>query len=234
LEKLLFDAHQKRYLLTDELARNSQLSKDQRATVSLEVRITDEFLPRIATRMEKLKRERGLLDYDDMLAWLARALDEDGGAALASTLRERYQHALIDEFQDTDELQWKIFRRIFIEGERNFIHLIGDPKQAIYSFRGADVFTYLAARDELARRDATVVALLANFRSSEKLIAVVNAILLQEAVPPFFSGDIRYESPVTYGRKNPRVTDGKSDSSKPVTLLKLISPTRFSAGEARE
>ena len=152
LEKLLFDAHQKRYLLTDELARNSQLSKDQRAALSLEVRITDEFLPRIATRMEKLKRERGLLDYDDMLAWFARALDEDGGAALASTLRERYQHALIDEFQDTDELQWKIFRRIFVEGEKNPIYLIGDPKQAIYSFRGADVFTYLAARDELTAR----------------------------------------------------------------------------------
>ena len=234
LEKLLFDAHQKRYLLTGELARNSQLSKDQRAALSLEVRIADELLPRIATRMEKLKRERGLLDYDDMLAWLARALDEDGEAALASTLRERYQHALIDEFQDTDELQWKIFRRIFIEGEKNFIHLIGDPKQAIYSFRGADVFTYLAARDELARLDATVVPLSANFRSSEKLIAVVNAILLQEAEPPFFSGDIRYESPVTCGRKNPRVTNGKNDSSKPVTLLKLISPTRLSAGGARE
>ena len=223
LEKLLFDAHQKRYLLT------AQSSVDRAAALAVEVRITDALLPRIAARMEKHKREHGLLDYDDMLAWLARALEEDGGAALAATLRDRYHYALIDEFQDTDELQWKIFRRIFVEGEKNFIHLIGDPKQAIYSFRGADVFTYLAARDELMRRNAAVVPLSANFRSSEKLIAAVNSILLQEAVPPFFSGAIRYESPVTCGK---RQRDG--DAVKPVSLLKLISPTTLTAGGARE
>ncbi len=228
LEKLLYDAHQKRYLLSN------QSSVNQRAALAIEVRITDELLPRIAARMEKHKREHGLLDYDDMLAWLARALDEEGGAALASTLRERYRYALIDEFQDTDELQWKIFRRIFIEGEKNYIHLIGDPKQAIYSFRGADVFTYLAARSELIERKATFVPLSANFRSSEKLIAAVNSILSQEAVPPFFCGEIRYESPVTCGRTNPRATDGECDSVKPITLLKLISPTTLSAGAARE
>jgi len=109
---------------------------DQHDALAIEVRIADALLPRIAARMERNKRERGLLDYGDMLAWLASALDEDGGTALATTLRERYHYALIDEFQDTDELQWKIFRRIFIEGEKNFIYLIGDPKQAIYSFRG--------------------------------------------------------------------------------------------------
>ncbi|HYR80324.1 MAG TPA: UvrD-helicase domain-containing protein, partial [Candidatus Dormibacteraeota bacterium] len=227
LENLLYDAHQKRYLTNPS-------SVDQRDALAIEVRITDALLPRIAARMEKNKREHGLLDYDDMLAWLARALDEDGGAALASTLRDRYQYALIDEFQDTDELQWKIFRRIFIEGERNFIHLIGDPKQAIYSFRGADVFTYLAARNELMARKATVVSLSANFRSTEKLIAAVNSILRQDEMPPFFTGDIRYESPVTCGRQKSHTSDGESDSVKPVTLLKLISPTTLKAGEARE
>jgi len=69
----------------------------------------------------------------------------------------------------------------FIEGEKNFIYLIGDPKQAIYSFRGADVFTYLAARGELMTRNATVIPLSANFRSTEKLIAAVNLILQQKA-----------------------------------------------------
>jgi exodeoxyribonuclease V beta subunit len=234
LEKLLYDAHQKRYLLSEELARNAQLRLDQRAALSLEVRVTDALLPRIAARMEKHKREHGLLDYDDMLAWLARALDGDGGAALASTLRDRYHYALIDEFQDTDELQWKIFRRIFIEGEKNFIHLIGDPKQAIYSFRGADVFTYLAARRELIDRNATIVPLSANFRTTEKLIAAVNSILCQEAVPPFFTGAIRYESPVTCGGTNLRSTNDETDFVKPVTLLKLISPTALSASAARQ
>lgn len=235
LEKHLYNAHQKRYLLTDELARNAQLSVDQRAALAIEVRVTDEVLPRIAARMDNFKREHGLLDYDDMLAWLARALDEDGGAALGATLRDRYRYALIDEFQDTDELQWKIFRRIFIEGERNFIHLIGDPKQAIYAFRGADVFTYIAARRELIERDATFVPLSGNFRSTEKLIEAVNLILRQEAVPPFFTGEIRYDFPVTCGRKDLRATDGESDPFKPVTLLKLIADRQsISAGGARD
>ncbi len=235
LENHLYNAHQKHYLLTDELARNARLSADQRAALAIEVRVTDELLPRIAARMDRVKRERGLLDYDDMLAWLARALDEDGGATLAATLRDRYRHALIDEFQDTDELQWKIFRRIFIEGEKNFIHLIGDPKQAIYSFRGADVFTYIAARRELSERNATFVPLSLNFRSTEKLIEAVNSILRQEAVPPFFTGEIRYDFPVTCGRKSLRAAAGERDPFKPVTLLKLIGDRpSISAGRSRE
>jgi len=227
LEDLLRNAHQKRYLMTDQAAGNARLSKDQRAALGIEVRVTDELLPTIVARMESAKRERGVLDYDDMLAWLARALEEDSGGALASTLRNRYRYALIDEFQDTDELQWKIFRRIFVEGGKNSIYLIGDPKQAIYSFRGADVFTYLAARDELRGRKAAVVPLSENFRSTEQLIEAVNLILLQKA--QFFTGDIRYDHPVTCARKFPG-----GDPVKPVTLMKLVAPEKLSAGEARE
>lgn len=234
LEEHLYDAHQKRYLMTGEVARHAQLSAAQRAALPIEVRVIDELLPRIAARMESAKREHGLLDYDDMLAWLARALDEDGGAALAVTLRDRYRYALIDEFQDTDELQWKIFRRIFIEGEKNFIYLIGDPKQAIYSFRGADVFAYLAACRELSARKAAFVPLTENFRSSEKLIDAVNLILKQTDAAPFFTGEIAYGSPVTCGRERLRDTTGVRGCFKPVTLLKLTTPEALSAPGARE
>src|SRR4029077_17981714 len=100
--------------------------------------------------------------------------------------------------------------------------------------RGADVFTYLAARHELTLRGASSISLSKNFRSTEKLIAAVNSILRQDEVPPFFSGEIRYESPVTCGRTNLRATGAERDFSKPVTLLKLISPTTLTAGAARE
>ena len=68
------------------------------------------------------------------------------GAAACAKLRERYHVALVDEFQDTDPIQWEILRRAFGEGEATLI-LIADPKQAIYSFRGADVYAYLSAAD---------------------------------------------------------------------------------------
>ena len=226
LEDHLRNAHQKRYIPGGEHAGLEALA--------IEVRVTDELLPRIEARMERVKRERGLLDYDDMLAWLARALDEDGGDALASTLRDRFSYGLIDEFQDTDELQWEIFRRIFVESDKNIIHLIGDPKQAIYSFRGADVFTYLDARRELNDRKATVIHLSENFRSTKKLIEAVNLILQQDVAQPFFSGDIRYDSAVTCGGKSHTATDSERDAFKPVTLLKLTSPLSMSASRARE
>ncbi len=122
--------------------------------------------------------ERHLLFFDDLLAELRAALERPGGERLASLLRERYRFALIDEFQDTDPVQYEIFRRVWhqVDGgspcERGLI-LIGDPKQAIYSFRGADVFTYLDARTDAG--DARY-GLAVNYRSDPGLIAAVNAL----------------------------------------------------------
>ena len=79
-----------------------------------------------------------------------RARRRAHGAAAAASLRERYRVALVDEFQDTDPVQWEIMRRAFGDGDATLV-LIGDPKQAIYAFRGADVYAYLDA----ARRPAT-------------------------------------------------------------------------------
>ena len=75
------------------------------------------------------------------------------GDALRRRLRSGLRHALIDEFQDTDEVQWAIFRELFVlSPEGHGLWVVGDPKQAIYGFRGGDVFTYLSARDELLAR----------------------------------------------------------------------------------
>ena len=89
--------------------------------------------------------DANLLTYDDLLVRLADALgDDERGPTACLRLRERYRVVLVDEFQDTDPLQWKVVRQAFGDGHTRLV-LIGDPKQAVYSFRGADVYAYLEA-----------------------------------------------------------------------------------------
>ena len=112
------------------------------------------------------------MTYDDLLTRLRNTLaDEEHGAAACARLREQYRVALVDEFQDTDPIQWEIMRRAFGEGEATLI-LIGDPKQAIYSFRGADVYAYLSAADSAV----TKATLATNWRSDQGLIDALDAL----------------------------------------------------------
>jgi exodeoxyribonuclease V beta subunit len=122
-------------------------------------------------RLAALKRERRVVAFDDMLGNLHTRLAGPGGQALAATLRHRFPAALIDEFQDTDPLQFAIFRTVYGDG-RLPLFLVGDPKQAIYSFRNADLPTYLQAR-ELAGERWTLTH---NQRSTPALIGALNAL----------------------------------------------------------
>jgi exodeoxyribonuclease V beta subunit len=158
-----------------------------------------------------------------MLGWLANALDSPRGKPLAATLRERYRVTLIDEFQDTDELQWKIFRQLFINSvASNTVYVIGDPKQAIYGFRGADVHAYLEARQELSKSGAAAVKLRRNFRSTDRLIAACNLIFEQKAEPAFFSGEIKYDPPAQCGRPALRAVAPDGKQIAPVTLVEFV------------
>jgi exodeoxyribonuclease V beta subunit len=116
--------------------------------------------------LERRKRRIGVMTYDDLLTRLDAALASD---VLARRLRARYRVVLVDEFQDTDPVQWSIFRRAFGDGT---LVLIGDPKQAIYAFRGADVYAYLDA----ARSAATQATLEVNWRSDQALIDAYDAL----------------------------------------------------------
>ena len=142
------------------------------------------------------KQSMNLRCYDDLLLDLQRALTGEGGTQLAHNLRTRYHAALIDEFQDTDPLQWQIFHRI---GEQAGypLFLIGDPKQAIYSFRGADIFAYIAAGKAVAARNQSTLN--TNRRSVAPLVTAVNA-LFTTVDDPFQCRDIRF-SPVESGRE---------------------------------
>jgi exodeoxyribonuclease V beta subunit len=147
------------------------------------------FLLRAATyvweELERRKRQRTVLTFDDLLRRLAGALDDASTRdAVRAAIRQRYRVALIDEFQDTDSVQWRIFDALF-GGDEPFI-LIGDPKQAIYAFRGADVHTYVHARD--SRPDQRTLQ--TNRRSDEQYVRACNVLFGQPAA--FGTGDIPY------------------------------------------
>jgi exodeoxyribonuclease V beta subunit len=117
--------------------------------------------------------DQNLLTYDDLLVRLEQTLaDPDRGAAACDMLRRRYRVVLVDEFQDTDPVQWEVVRRAFGDG-RTILVLIGDPKQAIYAFRGADVYAYLEAA-RVARHRFTLTE---NWRSDAGLLAAYDALL---------------------------------------------------------
>lgn len=133
----------------------------------------------VGLRFEEEKRRRAEMGFDDMLLRLDAALGADGGERLASLIREQFPVALIDEFQDTDPVQYRIFERIYRleENQRETgLFLIGDPKQAIYAFRGADIYTYLRARTATAGRWHNLDT---NFRSSHAMVATVNHLFLR-------------------------------------------------------
>lgn len=153
------------------------------------------FTPLLLARLAELKRKEGLFDFQDMLALVAQALSGPRGIELLATLRARFSHALIDEFQDTDEVQWDVFRRVFFESPEHRLFLIGDPKQAIYGFRGADVQTYLSARRE-GVGSGQPLYLAENYRSTKGLIDAYNRIFAEG----FFTGAVNYDRPVACGR----------------------------------
>jgi exodeoxyribonuclease V beta subunit len=118
------------------------------------------------TALEEKKRLLGLASYDDLLTNLASRLEVDENCRrIASTIKV----LLIDEFQDTDGLQWEIFDRLAQAGHLKMFVTVGDPKQAIYGFRGGDVQVYREAVDENAR------TLRKNYRSSQELLDANNA-----------------------------------------------------------
>ena len=121
--------------------------------------------------LARRKRKRNIQFFDDLLLNLHRALERPGGGALARNIRKTYRAALIDEFQDTDPVQYAILKKIFMTQDRP-LFLIGDPKQAIYGFRGADIFAYMDASAHVESR----YTLKENWRSEPGLITAVNTV----------------------------------------------------------
>ncbi len=141
-------------------------------------------LDEVRQSLEAEKQKRAELGFDDLLVRLDRALAGSGGERLAERIREQFPVALIDEFQDTDPLQYRIFERVYRIAEnpregssekKLGLFMIGDPKQAIYAFRGADIHTYLRARAATAGRHYTLGT---NFRSTRAMVTAANRCFL--------------------------------------------------------
>ncbi len=133
---------------------------------------------RVRMYLEHYKRDLAQLTLDDLLTSVQQALHFPTGKALATKLASRWPVALIDEFQDTDDVQNDIFQQIYANKAATGLFLIGDPKQAIYQFRGADVFTYINAK-RLVNSEQDVFSLATNWRSTVELVAAVNHLFDQ-------------------------------------------------------
>ncbi len=181
-----------------------------------------------AAELPRRKREQGVLTFDDLLLNVCQGLAGPSGAALAARLARRFPAALIDEFQDTDPVQFAVFRRIYEGARTTAMFLIGDPKQAIYSFRGADVFTYLAAARSTDNRHTLVT----NYRSEPGLIAALNHLFIRhgEARPVFVFPEIAY-LPVRAGKKEGALLTA-DDGGAPLTFWTFAATA--SRDEAKE
>ncbi|MCW8996660.1 MAG: exodeoxyribonuclease V subunit beta, partial [Psychromonas sp.] len=180
----------------------------------------------VRAHLQTTKQMQMLLGFDDLLTRLDSALQHSENNHLAAQIKAAYPIALIDEFQDTDPVQYRIFQRIYQLGETQTatdkssgMFMIGDPKQAIYSFRGADIFTYMQARKNVNAH----YSLDYNYRSSEEMIDAANAFFAYSPAPFIYNDDIPFiavKAPEIKRKK--LVIDNKDDLGK--TALQFIHP----------
>lgn len=169
------------------------------------------------TELAKRKRHEQIQSYDDLLLNLRSALQAPRrGAALANTIRQRYKAALIDEFQDTDPVQYEIFQRIYA-GSGQPVFLVGDPKQAIYSFRGADIFAYLTARRDTQKQYTLDV----NWRSDPNLLLALNAIFGAVKEQPFMFDGIPFHPALPAPKNQPEPLCLEDSQQAPLQLWSL-------------
>ena len=188
--------------LCQELANESfTLAREMEAQL---LYLKREFFRYAGRELPLRKEKRNIQSFDDLLIRFRAALDhtgmdnkengpvpDSGESTLAALVRRKYKAALIDEFQDTDPVQYAIFRSIFEQGDR-ILFLIGDPKQAIYSFRGADLFAYIRAAEHVNTRYTLTV----NHRSDPALIEGINAVFSNRE-NPFLYKEIPFEAAIS-------------------------------------
>ncbi|MBS0617213.1 MAG: UvrD-helicase domain-containing protein [Spirochaetes bacterium] len=145
----------------------------------------------IVQKMQELASERNAVTFSRMVTLFADAVKDK---KFATTIATQYRYVLIDEFQDTDTVQWDIFRTLFIDSKTEArLVVVGDPKQAIYKFRGADVFVYLKARELLRALGASKMQLDTNFRSAPEITNFFNAVFTARPIASAWEkADIEY------------------------------------------
>lgn len=175
------------------------------------------FITYAFKELEKRKQSKNIQYYDDLLVKVKDALLSHDGNDLAASIRKKYKAALIDEFQDTDTIQYEIFSNLF-DSKESVLFIIGDPKQSIYGFRGADIFSYIKAAKNSDKKNT----LIENWRSSPGLVEAVNAIF-SDVKCPFVFEEIAFIKGKP-GHKEKCVSENNFClSGAPLTLWHLFS-----------
>lgn len=143
----------------------------QLAALDIYTALLNHAAGQIRRRFIQAKHRLARMGFDDLLTMLHKALQRPGGRQLADVIRAQFPVVLIDEFQDTDPEQYDIFSTVYLNQPDTGLLMIGDPKQAIYAFRGADIHTYLVARGDTEDRHYTLGK---NYRSTDALVSAVN------------------------------------------------------------
>jgi len=177
--------------------------------------------------LPRIKREQNLQYFDDLLMRLYGVLQSSGGEVLTRRLRGQYRAALIDEFQDTDPVQYYIFNTLF-NYKKGSLFLIGDPKQSIYGFRGADIFAYMKACHDVTSRHT----LETNWRSETPLVEALNELF--DRPEPFLFKEIGYDEvkPGTRADREPLTINGSKE--KPMVLWDLGDDEEYSGSRIVE
>lgn len=201
---------------------HQQLNQDRRVLVLLEARTW------LQDELSRRKQAQDQLSFDDLLTHLETALQSAGGEQLAQSMSTRFPVILVDEFQDTDPLQYRIFAAVHRAGQAAAdasadrktpgLFLIGDPKQAIYSFRGADIFTYIQARQDTPPDNRLTMT--TNYRSATPMVEAVNALFRHEAPFLFAKEEIDFPEVEAAGiaDKKPFIVEAisRGDASSPM------------------
>ena len=174
-------SEEQKYSYLNELKLDTALfEKIDQAVSHISLTLRRALLEALRDDVDKRLQQLNVLSFDDLISRLSEALQHEKGQILRQEIQQRFQAALIDEFQDTDQNQWFIFSTLF-NSTTHYLYLIGDPKQAIYKFRGADINSYFAAQKQ-AQHHFTLGS---NWRSHPQLVAGVNALFARGQ--PFYA-----------------------------------------------
>lgn len=193
-----------------------------------------ELLETVRTELPAYKDTRNILFYDDLLLRLRDALQNPAGDSMAVAIGRKYRAALVDEFQDTDPVQYAILQKVFLrdfpcEAEIPPVFLIGDPKQAIYSFRGADIFAYMKA----AKQADVSYTLQENWRSAPALLEAVNALFSQRSNPFVYEAITFSATAAAPGGLQEKLTLTGADTRESAPLQLWIVPEEGKEGAGK-
>ncbi|NOR68864.1 MAG: exodeoxyribonuclease V subunit beta [Methylomarinum sp.] len=218
---------EQKQLYIEELGFNSQSFEQlDHAIRNISLMFRRSLLQTLHKDVSKKLQQLNILSFDDLISRLAEALKSEKGQALRLEIQQHYQAALIDEFQDNDQNQWLIFSSLFHSSE-HALYLIGDPKQAIYKFRGADIQTYFSAK-QLANHEFNLGF---NWRSHPLLVEGVNRLFNTDK--PFLSDKLTF-TPVAAGLTAEQGLLINEQSLPPIVLWQLDKNDKafWTAGKA--